>query len=524
MTSIRKRFLISAGSNALRAAISLVVGLMIARGLGPADYGNLAYLLGSFWAIRALLDMGSSSAFYTFIAQRGRGRHYYRVYFGWLVFQFVFSVALVALILPSGIVERFWLGQERSLILLALLATFLQNQVWQTVVQMHEAERKTVRVQAASLAIIFVHLSLVGVMLFSDWLSVQAVLWAIVAEYLVAAAWLSVTLRGFEGGAACDSLVVEDESLKSVVSVYVQYCRPMVVIAVFSFCHEMADRWLLQRFGGAAQQGFYQVATQLSTISLLATSSILNIFWKEIAEANERGDRARVAGLYQKTTQTLVFLASVVSCFLAPWAELLVDVLLGSAYHAAWPVLLLMLFYPIHQAVGQINGTLFMATGQNSAYMKITVAGLLVSIPTSYALIAPEAGQGVPGLQLGALGLGLKIVGLNFLFVNLQSWVISRQYGIALPLRLQAFAIFSLLVVGYGCHFAVEQLLASYPASADSPERVIALAGVVGSGVIYLGCVLALVMRMPALAGMTENEIAMARERFGQIVRRGRGK
>ena len=79
--TIRKRFLFSVGANIARAAVSLVVGLLVARGLGPEDYGNLAYLLGSFWAIRALFDMGTSSAFYTFIAQKQRGKIYYLAYF-----------------------------------------------------------------------------------------------------------------------------------------------------------------------------------------------------------------------------------------------------------------------------------------------------------------------------------------------------------------------------------------------------------------------------------------------------------
>jgi len=520
VTSIRKRFLYSVGANIARAAISLLVGLLVARGLGPADYGNLAYLLGSFWAIRALLDMGASSAFYTFIAQCGRDRLYYLVYFGWLAFQFVISVALVALLLPSALVERFWLGQERELILLALLATFLQNQVWQTVVQMHEAGRKTVRIQIAGLLIILVHLFLVAAMLFSQWLSVKAVFWAIVAEYLVAAAWLSVTLRMPENDAVAGAPGAEDASVQSVVAAYVHYCRPMVVIAIFSFCYEMADRWLLQRFGGASQQGFYQVASQLSTISLLATASILNIFWKEIAEANERGEHGRVASLYQKTTQMLVFLASVVSCFLAPWAEQLVDVLLGSAYHPAWPVLLLMLFYPIHQAVGQINGTLFMATGRNSVYMKITVAGLVASIPVSYAFIAPGSGGGLPGLGLGAMGLALKIVGLNLLFVSIQSWVIARHYGITLQWRSQALAIMLLLAVGYGCQLTASQLLA-FILPDEAPDQVAALAGIALSGVVYLGCVFALVMRMPGLAGMNRIEMAGAFQRMGLFLRRG---
>lgn len=526
MSSIRKRFLFSAGANVARAAVSLAVGLLVARGLGPADYGNLAYLLGSFWAIRALLDMGSSSAFYTFIAQRGRSSHYYLVYFSWLAFQFLFSVALVVLLLPAAIVERFWLGQERELILLALLATFLQNQVWQTVVQMHEAERKSIRVQLAGLSIIVTHLVLVASMLVGQWLSVRAVLWSIVGEYAVAAAWLSVTLR--QAGIAPESASRDEEGrggedLGSVIRAYFRYCRPMAVIAVFSFCYEMADRWLLQRYGGASQQGFYQVAAQLSTVSLLATSSILNIFWKEIAEANDRGAHERVAGLYLKTTQSLVFLASVVSCFLAPWAEALVDALLGSAYHAAWPVLCMMLFYPIHQAVGQINGTLFMATGRNSVYMRITVAGLLASIPVSYGLIAPGSEPGWGGLELGALGLALKILGLNFLFVNVQSWVISRHYGIPFQWRNQMAAIVVLLALGYACRLSVDWLLGLMEPELKVPARVEMLIGMLGSGLVYLGGLCVVLMRMPGLAGVGRAEVVSVLGKVRCLVPLGRG-
>jgi O-antigen/teichoic acid export membrane protein len=516
--SIKKRFLFSVSANIARAAVSLIVGLLVARGLGPADYGNLAYLLGSFWAIRALLDMGASSAFYTFIAQRQRGRLYYFVYFGWLAFQFLFSAGLVVLLLPSAVVDRFWLGQERDMILLALLATFLQNQVWQAVVQMHEAVRKTARVQTAGLLIIVVHLLLIVLMLYGGWLSIRTVLWAIVAEYLTVAVWLSRSLRKSLAEASAGGAGSEKSSFKSVFFEYLGYCRPMVVIAVFTFCYEMADRWLLQRFGGASQQGFYQVASQLSTISLLATTSILNILWKEVAEACERGDHSRVIVLHQKTTRLLVLLAAVVSCFLAPWAEQLVDILLGNAYHAAWPVLFLMLFYPIHQTMGQINGTLFMATGRNSVYMKITVAGLLVSIPVSYLLIAPGNGALLPGLDLGAMGLAVKIVGMNILFVNIQSWVIARHYEMEFQWRYQVLFILTLLALAYAARFIGQGMVPAISQMIGSAAKPAVLIGMACGGMIYLTGVVTLFVRAPGMTGMERSEVTALIDRMKRAV------
>jgi len=515
--SIKKRFLFSVGANVVRAAVSLVVGLLVARGLGPADFGNLAYLLGSFWAIRALLDMGTSSAFYTFIAQRHRGRLYYLVYFGWLSIQFISSVALVALILPPVVVDRFWLGQEREMILLAMLATFLQNQVWQTVVQMYEAVRRTISIQLTGFLIIVVHLLLIVIMLYGGWLSIRAVLWAMVGEYLVAAALLSTMLSKYSTVGNSDK-EHEEVSLRTVLSEYLHYCKPMVVIAVFTFCYEMADRWLLQRFGGASQQGFYQVASQLSTISLLATTSILNILWKEVAEACERGDDSRVVVLHQKTIRLLVLLAATVSCFLAPWSEQLVGILLGNAYHSAWPVLFIMLFYPIHQAMGQINGTLFMATGQTRTYMKITVAGLLISMPVSYVLIAPIQGAWLPGLEMGAMGLAIKTVGLNILFVNIQSWMIARHYCSEFQWRYQVSGILALIILGYATWFVVQWAMPDFPEMTASAAKPSVLIVMTCSGLIYLAGVITLFMRMPGVLGLEQSEVAALLEKVKSAV------
>ena len=104
--SIGSRFIFSVVANSTRALVSLLTGLMVARGLNPHGYGDLTYLISSFVAIRALLDLGSSNAFFTFISQRRRGTWFYSAYFGWLALQLILSSGLIALVLPSQILER----------------------------------------------------------------------------------------------------------------------------------------------------------------------------------------------------------------------------------------------------------------------------------------------------------------------------------------------------------------------------------------------------------------------------------
>jgi O-antigen/teichoic acid export membrane protein len=64
----------------------------------------------------------------------------------------------------------------------------------------------------------------------------------------------------------------------------------MIPYACLSFAYIFLDRWLLQDFGGNLEQAFYGVGAQFSAVSLIATSAMLRVFWKEMAESHESGD------------------------------------------------------------------------------------------------------------------------------------------------------------------------------------------------------------------------------------------
>ncbi|MDB9916153.1 lipopolysaccharide biosynthesis protein [Pseudomonadales bacterium] len=509
----KNRLFFSVGANGIKAALSLVLGMLVARSLGPENYGDLAFLLGSFWAIRALLDMGMGSAFYTFISQKDQDRKYYLVHFMWLACQFLFSLFLIGLLLPESLLDRIWLGQERELIVWALLATFLQNQVWQTVIQAYESERKTSRIQIASLCVILVQLIVVLSFVVLSSLSVLLFLKIISVEYFLFTTFMCLRL-GKEHREK--SIQEENPSFNVVVTEYYHYCRPLVIVGMMSFVYEIADRWLLQRYGGSDQQAFYQVAMQLSVVSVLVTTSILNVLWKEIAESNKNGDDARVIDLYHRLTRMLIATAMFFSCFLAPWAEEIVVLLLGADYKDAWPALFIMLFYPIHQCLGQINGTLFRATGVTSLLMRITVVSLLASLPLSYFLIAPTSEVTFPGLELGALGLAIKVVGLNIVFVNIESWFISRRYGSPFKWRQQITGTIVFLTLGYCSKFVG---INAFPGG----SAVAVIVGMVISGSVFTVISIWGVKTIPKIFGIEKIDVDEVTTHLKSLYVLGRG-
>jgi O-antigen/teichoic acid export membrane protein len=487
---------LSVGANVVRAALSLATGLLVARGLQPSGYGDLTYLLGSFVAIRALLDMGSSNAFYTFISRQPRGRTFYFLYFGWILLQFAVSLLMVAAVLPQGVIERIWLGHSREMILLALVASFMQQQVWMTITQLGESRRLTVKVQSLGLAVALTHLAIVATFRSMGALSVKVVLLALIGEYLIVLPFASRLL----GIPALLSTAVAEARISVIIYQYSRFCKPLIVVGLMAFVYDFADKWLLQRFGGSSQQGFYQIAAQLSAVSLIATTSILNIFWKEIADASAREDKARLRRLYIRVNRGLLMLGATASCILIPWSRQIVTILLGSAYQDSWPVLALMLLYPIHQSIGQVNATMFMACERTWEYMVITLAGQFVSFPVSYFLLASPQQHPVSGLGLGAYGLALKMVGLNLVLVNFQAWTIAKFSGWKFEWVFQVVGIAALLLLG-----SLSKLCAVTLFSGAGTLQF--AAGAVTSGTLYLASAILFFWALPWVAGLERGEL-----------------
>jgi hypothetical protein len=455
----------------------------------------MAFLLGTFIALRQLLDMGSSAAFYTFMSQRPRPRHFVRSFYAWLGIQFSIPIVVVGLLLPTQWLETIWHGEHRSLIVLAFVAVFMQYSVWPAVQQAGESQRKTIWVQGIGAIVVGVHLAAITLLWLLGSLGLYAIFTAIAIEYLVAAAVANKLLAYPEPLVASEA----DGSSAPTLRQYLQYCLPLVPYACVGFMYEFADRWLLQHYGGSVQQAYYAVGAQFSSIALVATASILNIFWKEIAEAHHNGEHARTQELYRMVSRMLFLVGAVIAGFLCPWAEELLRLILGDQYVGGAVTLMIMFLYPVHQSMGQIGGTMLYATERVSIWARAGIVFMLISIGVTYWVLAsPEAP--VPGLGLASTGLALKMVLLQLVQVNIVAYVIARQWGWRFDWLYQPVSLFGCLGLGWVAH-SFATALAGHTWSLPAVMAV--------GGVFYLAFVAGFVYALPVLAGLTRERLVL---------------
>jgi O-antigen/teichoic acid export membrane protein len=488
------RFAATLAANLIRGGLSFGGSIVTARVLGASGYGDLMFLLGSFTAANQLFDMGTSSAFYTLISRRARGPQFFVAYLGWTVFQFATVTLTVGLLCPEKVIGQIWVGQNRSSVLLAFGVSFLVNQAWGTVSQLGEASRKTLGVQAAAIAQAVAHFALVAGLAYKGRLSAAAVLWLLIFEHFVLAAasgprWIRHRLTVSDA----------EDDYRAVIREFVQYSKPLAAYAWLGFFYAFADRWMLQRTGGAAEQGFFSVGQQFAAVSLIATTSILKVFWKEIAEATEQGDRRRMERLYSLVSRSLYWTGAWISCLLIPYSREILRWTVGQGYEAAWISMAIMLVFPIHQSLGQTQGAFFYASSETRSYVRIGLVSMAASIPLTYLATAPRSAT-IGGLELGALGVAIKLVLVQVVQVNVQAYVIARQQGWTYHYSYQAGILAGLLALSWGAKVAASGALAAHGIS--SPIAVAAT----GAG-LYVLLSLGLLYHSPSIAGLTRADV-----------------
>ncbi len=502
---LKKRILVSVFGNICRSLLGFLSGVALARSLSPEGYGNLTFVLGSFGALLAAFDMGASTAFYTFISRKNRLGNHLRVYLAWAGIQFLVVLLGMTLLLPQSMIRDVWLGIPRETLILGFLATFFQQQLWQTITQIAEARRETVKIQLINIVLALVYFGSILLYISMFGMSVQAALLLLIGNYFVAIVVAAFLLRRNQ----VQIIEADAESVPQVLGEFWSYCRPLIILSLFNFAYDFGDRWMLQYFGGASQQGIYQVAARFSAIGLIVSSSVLNILWKEMAEAAASSNHQMVSVLYKKFYKGIFMLTAVVAGFLIPWAGEIVDYFLGDKYEQGKLALAIMFAYPIYQSMGQVGGTIIFALGKTRQYTLISTALMLFSIPLTYLLLASPTISFSPGFSLGALGVAAKMLFIGFITGNIQAMLVSRVCSIKFDAWHQFQCIGLVLLVGQSAKYISSQLAQGFGVWLS----------LILFGLMYASVILRILVKNTHLLGLEKEEfetmVLAARARLG---------
>ncbi len=492
--SVRSRYVSTLGAQVFRLLLSAFTAAIVPRVLGPAMYGSYSFLLSTSMALRGFLDTGTQQAFFTFSSQERASGALTRLYAWVLGGQFVIVLGIIAVSAVTGHTSWLWNAQHPDRIVLVtvvewmvFLATALQ--------QLGDSKGLTTRLQLTAAAVSAI--TLAGLL----------VLWATTSLDFYTYAWLNLTGAGLTCALQSYRLLVRNRALfwdgafkvRNYVQRWWRFTRPLILLQYYLPIVAYLGTYLIQKWYGSVEQGYYALALQWSSLALVFTTSGVWIFWREIAYSAGRDLRV-AAATYERFSSLFFFLAVALACWLSASSAQLVQIVAGERFRAAAGVLALMAFYPVSQTISQLTMACLKATERTSSFARWSVLLSIPDVVFTYVLLAPATAP-VPGLHLGAIGFAIRTAIYGLVSVELFDWLncrfLSISYGRALgrkgaaAVSVAAFAFGSL---GLGCSWLERLGLGNIAALATS-------------SCVYAVAIALIVWFWPGLAGLTREQI-----------------
>ena len=504
--TLARRYIFKLVANIASVPVYLVMEAILPRALGPQMYGNYSFATNLFQQLSGFLDMGTSTCFYNSLSRR-------QAETGLIGFYMRATAAVFAIILlAAGLLQIPAAGEllmpDVPLWLAPLAALWAFLTWWGRVLRsMNDAVGATVSSEMVRTVVSLFTVGLLGLMFWADWLNIHTLF---AQQYLMLGAtalgyWLVTRTYWRQAGIPLHFRLTPEQT-RAYGREFFNYSHPLFVQALLSFLLLTAERWLLQWFDGSVEQGFFALSQKVSMACFLFVSAMTPLVMRELSIAWGNNDREAMGRLLTRFAPLLYVVAAYFSCFTLAEGSALVNFFGGAQFAAATLPVQIMALYPLHQAYGQLAGSVFHATGRTKVLRNMAALECIYGFSTAWFLLAPPEYY---GLGLGAVGLAIKTVCVQIITVNVYLWLASRF----IPLKFwrnvahQVWSLAVLLLLAFGCR---QLTLYLGIGDVDSLPRFLV------SGVIYTAAIGLLCLGMPAVMGFSRQELREVFIRFSK--------
>ena len=509
--SLRKRFIFKLAGNLAAVGLGVVALAVASRALGPADFGRFEFLTANFKLVLDTLTLQLPVAYFNWVSRKGHKENIdyaTGVTFYWSVAVMILFAIFVYVTTALEVNQLFWPDVETHYLWLALgftSAIFL----YQLSIFLADGRALTVGLEKIRLAqnvlktLGILALFGVGLLTLTSYFFIQIAV--AVFSVTVTLVWLNSRSVFSTGIFQCWKLDKGDQVRFHEFSA--SYIKPLMISMLVGFAYIYFDRWFLQFIAGSSQQGYYALSERLGMVIFIFTSAMTPLITREYAFAYEEKDTARLVKLFERI-KIVIFISTAAGCFMSVNSEAIVILFSGKAYQEAIIPVAIMMLYPIHQTLGQLSGALMLATGRTKLYANLAIAVMLFSAPFTYLLLAP-VDYVIPGLALGATGLAIKMVLVQFIGVNVQLYFNTKYLGIAFKkwLMFQINIIVVIYVAALTSYLLAGQISSSTLAAFQNFGIAQHMLNLASGGLIFTGLIAAIILLIPSIVGISKEDI-----------------
>lgn len=397
------------GDRILRLGVGMLVGVWIARYLGPAQYGVLSYAQAFVALFMPLVTLGMDNII---VRDLVKDPHRRSEIFGTVfVLRLAFALGVLTMIFLIPLLT--WPNDALMRSAVMIVACGLLFQSFEVIDLWFQSQVKSKYSVIAKNAA-FVSVTAVRVLLLLFQAPVLAFVMATVVEAALGGLAMAVAFRRTGQSFAAWRFS------KSTATTLLRECWPFLISHLAIMVYMRIDQVMLGGLSGAEQVGIYSAALRLSEVWYFIPMGIFSSTFPVIVMSKEEGETVYLKRLQKLMTAT-VAMAYAIAIPMTLVSTPMVKLLFGDAYAASGPVLAVHIWSGIGTFAGVIRDSWVLTESLGKFLLVITIVGAIINISLNYALIPPW----------GALGAAIATL-VTYLFTAFaMPWLFHRTRPIA---------------------------------------------------------------------------------------------
>lgn len=362
--------------------VGLVVGVWIARYLGPTDFGQLSYALAFVILFSSLANLGLDGIAIRNIVRDPSAKDD--------ILGTVFTLKLIGGITTSVIIfiaiRLLHPADNITHWLVGIAAAGLIFQAFDTIDYWFQSQVQS-KYTVVSRSTAFLIISLIKIIMIIFQAPLIAFAWAGLAEIAFGYAGLIIAYRSI------GNQISTWKFRKSIAYKLLNDSWPLVFSSMLYTIYMRIDQVMLRQMSGNEELGIYSAAVRLSEVWNFIPIAIVSSVYPSIVEAKALNDElfySRLQRLYNFLS-LVGYVIAVPTTFLAGW---LVTALFGSAYERAGTMLVILIWSGLFLNVGYARGSFLITMNWTKTNLMTFFIGCSINIALNILLIPQYGGVG----------------------------------------------------------------------------------------------------------------------------------
>lgn len=356
-----------------QSLLQLVIGMLSARYLGPANYGLVNYAASVVAFAVPLMQLGLNATIVRELIDNPDREG--DILGTSLVMQLVSGG--ICMLLVAGFVSAANYGETQTQMVCVLYSLSLLFQAVETVQYWFHSKLQS-KYPSIMMLCAYIVVSAYKIYLL---VAAKSIYWFAVV-YSIEYGIVGISLLFIYKKQAPQSLRASISTAKQLFSRSRYYIFAAMMVTVF----QNTDHIMLKMMSGDIENGYYTAAITCASVVQFVYTAIVDSMRPVILSSKKTN-----AAEFEKNISTLycitTYMALVQGVGFTLFAKLIVSILYGSAYMHAAPVLQILVWYVAFAYMGSVRNVWILAEGKQQFLWKINLAGALVNVAVNAILI-----------------------------------------------------------------------------------------------------------------------------------------